>query len=267
MLAKKPEDRYQRPIDVLKDLKALKIEGLDDDWTAELPGFNSADLALSTAGRLEATQQLDRLLRGSLAMQPQQWGRAGRVAAVAILALGGLVAGGIVAWVTKPAPLLVTTPANDDLNVKKWPTVREQYEMARLATHDKEEHWLAVEKYFPLEKSAENRRYARLARRGRANLYVSERRLPEALKLYEQLANVEDAETDLQLSGIAGEAVVYHRFMQNEPDRQVLEWLDQQVIERLIRLRNETNLDARISGFLAKEVRQLIEEYSQREDN
>jgi len=91
--------------------------------------------------------------------------------------------------------------------------------------------------------------------------------LPEALKLYERLANVEDAETDLQLSGIAGEAVVYHRFMQNEQDRQVLEWLDQQVIERLIRLRNETNLDARISGFLAKEVRQLVEEYSQREDN
>ena len=88
-----------------------------------------------------------------------------------------------------------------------------------------------------------------------------------SVKLYEQLANVEDAETDLQLSGIAGEAVVYHRYLQNEQDRQVLEWLDQQVIERLIRLRNETNLDGRISGFLAKEVRQLIEEYSQREDN
>ena len=96
---------------------------------------------------------------------------------------------------------------------------------------------------------------------------MSERRLPEALKLYEQLANVEDAETDLQLSGIAGEAVVYHRYMQNEQDRQVLEWLDNEVILRLIRLRNETDLDRRISGFLAKEVRQLIDEYSQREDN
>ena len=105
--------------------------------------------------------------------------------------------------------------------------------------------------------------YARLAQRGRANLYVAERRLPEALKLYEQLANVEDAETDLQLSGIAGEAVVYHRYMQTEQDRQALEWLDKQVIERLIRLRNETNLDnADQQRSLAKEVRQLIEEYS-----
>src|SRR4029079_8785915 len=172
-------------------------------------------------------------------MQPQQWGRGGRAAAIAILALAGMMAGGIVAWGTKPAPLLVATSGGGELSAKHMPTVREQYELARLATHDKEDHWLAVEKYFPPDKSAENRRYARLARRGRANLYVAERRLPEALKLYEQLANVEDAETDLQLSGIAGEAVVYHRYMQNEQDRQVLEWLDNEVILRLIRLRNE----------------------------
>jgi serine/threonine-protein kinase len=267
MLAKKPDERYQRPIDLLKDLKTLKIEGLDNDWTADLPGFNSADLALSTAGRLEATQQLDRLLRSSLALQPRYWSVAGKVAAVGLLALLGLIAGGAMAWATKPPPLLEVFPRDGGLDVRQMPTVREQYELARLTTHDKEAHWLAVEKYFPPDKSAENRHYARLARRGRANLYVAERRLPEALKLYEQLANVEDAEADLQLSGIAGEAVVYHRFMQNEQDRQVLEWLDRQVSDRLARLYGETNLDARISGFLAKEVRQLIEEYTQRDDN
>jgi serine/threonine protein kinase len=267
MLAKKAEDRYQRPIDLLKDLKSLKIDGLEDDWTADLPGFNSADLALSTAGRLEATQQLDRLLKSSLALEPRYWSTAGKAAAVALLALVGLIGGAVVAWATKPPPMLDTDANSSELGVRHRPTVREQYELARLATHDKEEHWWAVEKYFPPDKSAENRRYTRLARRGRANLYVAERRLPEALKLYEQLANVEDTEIDLQLSGIAGEAVVYHRYMQNEQDRQVLEWLDDQVIVRLTRLRNEMNLDGRISVFLAKEVRQLIEEYSQREDN
>ena len=200
-------------------------------------------------------------------MQPQHWTLAGKIAAVVVLGVAGLIAGSVAAFVTKPPPIFSDAPTSGELNVKHMPTAREQYELARLTTHDQEQHWLAVEKYFPPDKSAENRRHMRLARRGRANLYVAERRLPEALKLYEQLANVEDTETDLQLSGIAGEAVVYHRFMQNEQDRQVLEWLDNEVILRLIRLRNETNLDARISGFLAKEVRQLIEEYSQREDN
>ena len=106
-----------------------------------------------------------------------------------------------------------------------------------------------------------------MAKRGLANLYVAERRLSDALKLYEQLANVPDDEADLQLSGIAGEAVVYHRFMQTEKDPQALEWLDDQVVLRLIRLRPEMNLDRRISAFLAQEVRALIEEYQPREEN
>src|SRR6476659_783645 len=132
MLAKKPEERYQRAIDLLKELKALKIEGLDNDWTADLPGFNSADLALSTAGRLEATQQLDLLLRSSLAMQPQHWGLAGKIAAVVVLGVAGLIAGSVAAFVTKPPPIFSDAPTSGELNVKHMPTAREQYELARL---------------------------------------------------------------------------------------------------------------------------------------
>jgi serine/threonine-protein kinase len=265
MLAKKPEDRYQRAIDLLKELKTLKIEGLDQDWASELPGFNSADLALSTAGRLEATQQLDRLLRSQLAAAPRRWSGLSLAGALVALVVAGLMAGAALAWFTRPPPILVFKAS--ELKVKRMKTVKEQYDLARLTAHDKEQHWKAVESFFLPEKSAENRHYARLAKRGRANLYVAERRLAEALKLYEQLANVEDSETDLQLSGIAGEAVVYHRYLQAEPDRQIQDLLDQQVIERLIRLRPEMNLDQRISGFLAGEVRQIIEEYQRREDD
>jgi serine/threonine-protein kinase len=268
MLAKKPDERYQRAIELLKDLKGLKIDGLDQDWAAELPGFNSADLALSTAGRLEATQQLDRLLRSDLAARPKSWTPMSTLAALAGLIVLGLLAGGALAWVSLPPPFLTPAPGPDNLNVKKMATARQQYDLARLTTHDnKEEHWLAVEQFFPPEKGAENRHYARLARRGRANLYVADRRLSEALKLYEQLANVEPSETDLRLSGLAGEAVCYHRFMENEQDRSVLEFLNDQVIERLIPLQSETNLDNRISSFLAKEIRQLIDDYETREEN
>ena len=147
-------------------------------------------------------------------------------------------------------------------------TVPQQYDRARMATgQDKEEYWLAVEQYFPPENGNENRHYVRLARRSRASICVAERRLPEALKLYTELADLDDVEADMQLSGMAGQAVVYHRFMQNEPDRHVLEWLDQQVRDRLVLFLSETNLEQRIGSFLAKEIRQLIEEYQQREDN
>ena len=43
--------------------------------------------------------------------------------------------------------------------------------------------------------------------------------------------------------------------------------MDDQVIDRLRRLWDETNLDDRIGRVLAKEVRQLIEEYEQRKDD
>src|SRR5262245_50299938 len=257
MLAKKPDDRYQRAIDVLKDLKGLKIEGLDQDWAAELPGFNSADLALSTAGRLEATQQLDLLLRTDRAARSKVWSTVSLVGAVAGLIVLGLLVGGALAWITLPASPLPTIPGAGELKAKRMPTVRQQYDLARFANHDKEDHWLAVETYFPPNKSAENKHYSRLAHRGLAYWYVAERRLREALNLYADLANVEEA--DLALSGLAGEAVVYHRFLQNEQNNQTQDWLDQQVIERLIRLRDEPNLDQRLGSNLAKEIRQLLE--------
>jgi eukaryotic-like serine/threonine-protein kinase len=272
MLAKKPEERYQRAIDLLKDLKSLKIEGLDQDWAAELPGFNSADLALSTAGRLEATQQLDRLLHSQLVKQTKRWSLAAKVAGIVILIVSGLIAGGVAAWATLPPPYL-GPPKEAELKIKRFETVQEQYKFAQLTTgEEKENAWRAVEDYFPPvvngKRVAENLRYARLARRGRANFYVSNHRLADALKLYEQLANVEDAETDVHLSGLAGEAAVYHRHMQTEQDRDVLKWLDDQVVERLASLGPyEMDLELRIGGFLAKEVRAISDEYQRREED
>src|SRR6185503_15558817 len=150
LLAKKPDERYQRAIDLLKDLKALKIEGLDQDWAAELPGFNSADLALSTAGRLEATQQLDRLLRSSLESRPRRWTTGSLIGACLALILGGLIAGGAAAWVTRPESPLPPAEGPNELKVKRMANVRQQYDLARMATgHDKEEYWQAVEQYFP----------------------------------------------------------------------------------------------------------------------
>jgi len=171
----------------------------------------------------------------------------------------GVLAGGALAWVTRPKPI-IESRAPGNLNVKRMKAAKEQYDLARLMTHDREQHWQAVEEYFPPEKSAENLLYSRLAKRGRANLYVADKRFGDALKLYENLASLTD-EPDLQLSGLAGEAVVYHHLMQAEKDPQARDALEGEVIARLVQLRPEMNLDRRISAFLAQEVRALFEEY------
>lgn len=271
LLAKKPEDRYQRAIDLLKDLKALRIEGLDQDWAADLPGFLTAEMALAASGRLEATQQLDRLMKLQQAEQARRRTWLGRLGLGLGLVLLGLAGGSLLAWWNRPAPLLA--PASDSRpKVRRFDTVREQYDFARLTTQDKEDAWRAVWEYFPPEvdgkRIAENLRYARLAKRGLANYYVSDQRLPEALKLYDELAKVEDTELDIQLSGLAGQAIVLHRFLQQEAYQPVSDLLDQQIIERLIVLRAyESDLDQRIGSFLAREVHKLFEEYQRREES
>jgi serine/threonine-protein kinase len=46
LLAKQPRDRYQKPIELLHDLKGLSIAGLDGDWVGDLP-VGSGDTALA----------------------------------------------------------------------------------------------------------------------------------------------------------------------------------------------------------------------------
>jgi serine/threonine-protein kinase len=269
MLAKKPDDRYQRAIDLLKDLRSLKIEGLDQDWTADLPGFNSADLALSTAGRLESTQQLDRMLKSDLG-QSRGWTAASLAWVVVGLLFLGLVSGAALALINRPEPLLPVGQSGSN-KVRRFKTVQEQYAYAQLPNNNPEEAWLAVAEYFPPEKSAENLRYSRLAIRGLAAYYLSNNRLAEALREYDKLEKVEPSEVDFHLAGLAGQAAVHFRrkLLEEEkptPDEKELDRLDNLILERLAELRpHRAELRARLGDFLANEVAKLFEEYERPE--
>jgi serine/threonine-protein kinase len=220
MLAKKPEERYQRAVDLLKDLKLLKIEGLDQDWVADLPGFNSANLALSTSGRLAATQHLDKVLRSELNLS-SKW----TTAALAWLVLGLLVAsltvGSALAWFNRPASLLNVQPATAHVNVCK--TVDEQFIQAQLATKNQEAEWKAVSENFPVRpdltppENAARKRKARLALKGLGAFYLSNHgRETDALKVYQQLYEVEPAEKELHLVGAVGLAIAHDRLGDRE---------------------------------------------------
>jgi len=60
---------------------------------------------------------------------------------------------------------------------------------------------------------------------------------------------------------MAGLVVVYHRYLLTERDQQALDWLDQQIVARLLKLRMyEMELDSRIGPTLAGEIRKLLED-------
>ena len=224
MLAKQPADRYQRAVDLLKDLKGLRIDGVDSDWAADLPGFGSGELSADFTGRFAATQQLSQVLQAERAA-PARW-TAGRIAILVLLViLAGFLAGAATAWATRPPPLLALATNERPPKVKRFESARDQYSYAQMAAHDQEDAWNAVAQEFPPGESAENLRYSRLAMKGLAAYYLSNNRLQEALGLYQQLAKVEPSERDFHLVGIAGEAIVYDRLGEKN-----------KVVERLVEL-------------------------------
>jgi tetratricopeptide (TPR) repeat protein len=221
MLAKKPEERYQRAVDLLRELKGLQIPGLDEDWISDLPGFTSADLALGAAGRLAATQQLDRILQSQLKAQPRRRPLSALLAIIAALMLAGFGVGAVVA--KRNHRDLLAAPSNPQANaVRRFETVKEQYSFAQLAIDDQEAAWKAVDQYFPSTESAENLRHSRLAMKGLARYYVDNRRYSEALDLYKQLAAVGPTDREFQLIGLIGQAVVLDKLGEDEQVREIL---------------------------------------------
>jgi serine/threonine-protein kinase len=210
LLVKDPKERYQRAIDVLKDLKSLSIPGLDPDWAADLPGWNPGDGGVGMEGRLAATQQLSLALRSQKNRTAAGW-LASPLVLLLLLAAAGSAAGAAAAYLARPAPLLAL-PEGGQLQIRPLGSVQEQYAYAQLAKEEQEAAYLAVMEHWPARASAENERHAWLAKKGLAAYYLASDRLVEAGQLYEELSTLDKSqEPILRLTGIAGSAVVYDR--------------------------------------------------------
>ena len=213
LLAKQPRDRYQGAVELLKDLKALQIPGLETDWTTDVPGWGGADATATLAGRLAATQQLSRLMQIDASVTQSLWSPARYALLLAGLSLLGVGAGAAAAWLNRPAPLLAT--AENVSKIPKMGTAEEQYFYAQTEKQYQEEAWLAVARNFPPDESPTNKRYARLAVRGLANLYLSNNQLLKARTLYEELTSIDLKSEPNQkrnyISGLAGCAIVAYR--------------------------------------------------------
>jgi serine/threonine-protein kinase len=212
LLAKLPRDRYQKAVDLLKDLRTIQVPGLEVDWPADLPAWGG-DAATTPDGRLAVTQQLSRIMHVDAGVS-QGTRTAGHYALVlTALTLLGVGAGSAAAWLARPKPLLEASATSS--KIPRMNSAEEQFFFAKMATRDHEEAWLAVATYFPPDESPLNKRYARLATKGLANFYLSNNRLLEARKGYEELAGIdlksEPNEKPLHVAGLAGCTIVAYR--------------------------------------------------------
>jgi serine/threonine-protein kinase len=205
MLAKDPKDRYQAPADILKDLRDLRIEGSDSEWTAALGEWSAAEAAALSESRLDATQRLDALMKTSaqVTVRRQRLLRPMLLGIVAALVLGGAAA-----WALRPGDLLHYDPGALP-PVPKSETAQLQWLYAR-SVHT-ESAYRSVEHFFPQEKH-----YVYLAKRGLAKLYMESGNWDAAMAVFTELANLPDTERNLRAFGLAGQLAVFLRRGQME---------------------------------------------------
>ena len=242
MLAKSPQDRFQKPADVLKELRTLTISGLGDEWQHDLAGWSTTEMVTNGEARTQATQMLATVLveQKKLSAQRARWGLA---TLCMFLALSlGLAA----AYFTRPQSLL-TAAHPKSLEVPKLANAELQYWNAFFTPS--EEAWKAVAEYFPAQ-TAENQQWTRKASRRLGEYYLNRGELEKAMLTYQGLSALEETAQGFRLAGLVGEAIVYDRWNKRED-----------VVDRLKRIQAQKQM-LLLDNFLKEEIDRLTAKYA-----
>ncbi len=232
LLAKSPAERFQTTAEVMRDLRALQIEGLEQ-WPAGIDEWDAPDLLAFSEGRSQATMRLEAVMRSQSVVSRR------RVLGVWVGAAlaGGLLLGAAGAAFNRPAFLLRVTGET----VERKETAPLQYWHAlKLNT---EEAWLTVERYFPQDNEI-NRVYAWQAKQRLAEFYRENHQPDKAMQLYSELAAskeiqfaaqglvgkanllYEQGKRELATAELGAAATLLAQLPQDEQIRSVLQWLD-----------------------------------------
>ncbi len=233
LLAKKPDDRIPSASELVRNLRGLNVEGLEE--AAAKLGLEIETVPEVTPALTEATQQLQAVLKPpskSSGIGQRWWVLL--LTVVASLVTAGIGAG--YAWLHPPPSLLEFSP--DDLpQVTRLDSAQAQWMFATLAPRNVEQNWQAVEKYFPPAESAINLRYSLLAKIGLANYYRRQNESANALKIYDELSRLDErTQAEFRIAGLAGRALVLQQLGQTDEVPEALSL----VVPSLSQLRDDT---------------------------
>ena len=253
MMAKRPGDRYQTPVDLQRDVRKIDIDF--DQWdqlveklAVETRVADGTPTQVSES-RYAVTRQLETIMSGQVG---SFWTSRSTLTYAGILFLAGLAIGVTLAWNNPPGnPLDVNWSAI----VPRQESAQEQYRFAYWH-FDKfgESAWKAVRDYFgpqiesdPTVQEKKDLVHVRKADERLAEYFLQENQFEKALDVYNELAKVESTEIRFQTVGKAGQAIVYDKFGN-----------ENEVRELLFQIEKNVNL---LNPFLGTQVSQLLEKY------
>jgi serine/threonine-protein kinase len=223
MLAKDPQDRYQSAGDLLKELRRLQIDHLQEEWPDDLLAPEVVAAMADTTGN-ESTRRLDALMKTAAMDRPSWKWPLAWIAGVLI----AFAAGAVGAFYTAVEPPLLSAAAAASADVPRFDTVERQFLHA--VKVDTEEAWLAVIRYFGKETILAQRAKQQLTRR-----YLLDNQYDRAMEIFVELANRGDPNEELRVFGVAGQFCVLTLKGDHRGAAMKLQELDQDSIQEFLK--------------------------------
>jgi eukaryotic-like serine/threonine-protein kinase len=221
LMAKRPEDR-PTPSSLVRELRQIEVDESEERWEGALAQLDAAP-PFAPGSRLEATQQLDLLMRRESNGGSDRKPRRLLLAAGAALMVGGAI-GALIGFARPPRDLLFV-PSNRRSVVPKQVSVEEQLRYAM--RNPSEESFRAVERHWPREESRRNLYYAWLADVHLAETYLRNEEYLLALEQYQGLENVDEQERRFRLVSYAGQGIVLARLRRFGEARELMRRADE----------------------------------------
>lgn len=220
LMAKKPEDRYASPRELLQELRGLQVEGLEDGWAEALGDWSTPEMLALGDGRLEATQQLDALMKTTGVLIPSPTNRWAIWVAALVCMLIGV---GLAFSLRGTSPLAGAISQGVPKRADAWA----QLYHAKLV--DTEAAWKSVGEYFPENAAAVN-----MAREGLVRYYVLQTgEYEQALPILDDLAARGDTELAFRAFGLAGRCVVLGLLNRQQEAQAAFDQLTPEMIDQL----------------------------------
>ena len=157
LLAKKPQERFGSPDDVITALKAERSDSLAEHWPEQTIPLPGAAAPINSAAPLPATLRLQDQLNRLRNRSHRRWIRVASMILLAALALAG---GSVVAQM-RPRPTMFGNSQNMHFGVPKQENVEAQYLNALFNAKPRNRYlWEAVPYFFPPQANKTNRLYA-----------------------------------------------------------------------------------------------------------
>ena len=198
LLAKKPADRYSSAAELLRDLRALQIDGADFHLPLEADALPD-ETVVDADGDLQATRELQALMQTQetlLVRRRNYWW-------LPLAAVGGVVLGAILAQITWSGSVL-SLDADASVEVERRDTAEAQFMYALF--NNTEAGWKSVEAYHG-DNDPVNRHWVLRAQQKLADYYLERDDYAAAYDAFGQLAG--DSEPEFHAIGLAGQAIIH----------------------------------------------------------